>query len=108
MGSGIGAVIQTRKNEDDFQADPINIHFQKMAASTHTMPTVAEFYRGRDIFLTGGTGFIGKVFIEKLLRSCPEMGDIYMLVRPRRNQTVHDRLKKMFKEKVGMPCALQW
>lgn len=73
-----------------------------MASSTlHSFPTVAEFYRGRDIFLTGGTGFIGKVFIEKMLRCCPDIGDIYLLVRPRRSQTVHERLKKMFKEKVS-------
>lgn len=75
-----------------------------MADSLSTFPSVAEFYRGRNIFLTGGTGFIGKVFIEKILRCCPDIGDIYMLVRPRRSQSVHERLKKMFKEKVS--CAI--
>lgn len=64
-------------------------------------PSVSEFYRERDIFLTGGTGFIGKVFIEKILRCCPDVGGIYVLIRPRRNKSVHERLKSMFKEKVS-------
>ena len=72
-----------------------------MAASMSSFPSVAEFYRGRNIFLTGGTGFIGKVFIEKMLRCCPDIGDVYVLIRPRRSQSVSERLKKMFKEKVS-------
>lgn len=27
-----------------------------------------DFYRNKTIFLTGGTGFLGQIFIEKLLR----------------------------------------
>ena len=70
-----------------------------------SFPSVAEFYRGRNIFLTGGTGFIGKVFIEKMLRCCPDIGDVYVLIRPRRSQSVSERLKKMFKEKVSRPLS---
>ena len=76
-----------------------------MAASISSFPSVAEFYRGRNIFLTGGTGFIGKVFIEKMLRCCPDIGDVYVLIRPRRSQSVSERLKKMFKEKVSRRLA---
>lgn len=27
-----------------------------------------DFFRGKGIFLTGGTGFLGQLFVEKLLR----------------------------------------
>lgn len=27
-----------------------------------------DFYRGKTIFLTGGTGFLGQIYVEKLLR----------------------------------------
>lgn len=34
---------------------------------------VVEFYKGKNVFLTGGTGFLGITIIEKLLRSCPDV-----------------------------------
>ena len=35
------------------------------------MPSVLELLQGRAIFLTGATGFVGKVLLEKLLRCIP-------------------------------------
>lgn len=35
--------------------------------NVHESPML-EFYRGKCIFITGGTGFLGKLFLEKLLR----------------------------------------
>lgn len=35
--------------------------------NVHESPML-EFYRGKSIFITGGTGFLGKLFLEKLLR----------------------------------------
>uniref|UniRef100_A0A0A9VYR3 Fatty acyl-CoA reductase n=2 Tax=Lygus hesperus TaxID=30085 RepID=A0A0A9VYR3_LYGHE len=52
---------------------------------------IPEFFRGRSIFITGGSGFMGKVLIEKLLRSCPELDYIYVLMRPKRGQQVAGR-----------------
>ena len=33
---------------------------------------VKSFYRGQNILVTGATGFVGKVLLEKILRSCHE------------------------------------
>jgi len=49
-----------------------------------TMPSIREFYAGRSVFITGATGFMGKVLTEKLLRSCPEINTIYLLTRGKR------------------------
>jgi fatty acyl-CoA reductase len=57
--------------------------------------SVRDFYRDRSIFITGGTGFMGKVLVEKLLRSCPDIKNIYLLMRPKRGQTVQERLQKL-------------
>lgn len=39
--------------------------------------------RGKTVLLTGSTGFLGKVVVERLLRCAPEIGRIYLLIRPR-------------------------
>ena len=35
---------------------------------------IKKFYAGKKVLLSGCTGFLGKVILEKLLRSCPEIG----------------------------------
>jgi len=54
---------------------------------------VADFYSGRKLFVTGATGFMGKVLIHKLLTSSPDIGGIYVLIRPKRGQEPKERLK---------------
>ncbi|XP_012144429.1 putative fatty acyl-CoA reductase CG5065 [Megachile rotundata] len=67
-----------------------------MSTMTGTQCTsVKEFYRDRSIFITGGTGFMGKVLVEKLLRSCPGIKNIYLLMRPKRGQDVQQRLRQL-------------
>ncbi|CAG9135139.1 hypothetical protein JYU34_021813 [Plutella xylostella] len=56
---------------------------------------VAEFYADKSVFVTGGTGFMGKVLVEKLLRSCPKIKNIYLLMRPKRGQDVASRLAEL-------------
>lgn len=34
---------------------------------------VGEFYKNKNIFITGGTGFLGIALIEKLLRTTPNV-----------------------------------
>lgn len=54
---------------------------------------VANFYAGKSLLVTGSTGFIGKVLIEKLLRSCAQLDKIYILLRPAHvGQSVQQRL----------------
>lgn len=56
-------------------------------------PSIPEFYNDQEIFITGGSGFIGKVLIEKLLRSCPGIKAIYILLRPKKGKDIAERLK---------------
>ncbi|XP_045770373.1 putative fatty acyl-CoA reductase CG5065 [Maniola jurtina] len=54
---------------------------------------VREFYAGKTIFITGATGFMGKVLVYKLLRSCPDLKTIYILVRKKKGQSPEARLE---------------
>ncbi|MCH9651385.1 MAG: AMP-binding protein [Deltaproteobacteria bacterium] len=44
---------------------------------------IVQTLAGQCIFLTGATGFLGKVLVEKLLWSVPEISKILVLIRPR-------------------------
>jgi len=57
------------------------------------MESISEFYRGRSVLVTGASGFIGKQLVEKLLRSCPDVDKIYLLLRPTRFYTAPARLQ---------------
>ncbi|XP_012263712.2 fatty acyl-CoA reductase 1-like [Athalia rosae] len=56
---------------------------------------IREWYRGRAVFITGATGFMGKVLVEKLLRSCPDVGPLYVLVREKKEVLSMDRVEDM-------------
>ncbi|XP_017891030.1 putative fatty acyl-CoA reductase CG5065 isoform X2 [Ceratina calcarata] len=58
---------------------------------------IQSFYKGKCIFITGGTGLMGKVLIEKLLYSCSDLDKIYVLARPKRGRDPHARVDEMFK-----------
>ncbi|KYQ54967.1 Fatty acyl-CoA reductase 1, partial [Trachymyrmex zeteki] len=57
--------------------------------------SIPAFYNGQSILLTGATGFLGKAFIEKILRSCPGVREIFLLMRPRRGSNINERLEKI-------------
>ncbi|XP_047098214.1 fatty acyl-CoA reductase wat-like [Schistocerca piceifrons] len=54
---------------------------------------VAAFYDGAPVFLTGATGFVGTLVLEKLLRSCPGVSTVYVLVRDKKGVPLRERLR---------------
>ncbi|KAL3982611.1 Male sterility family protein [Acanthocheilonema viteae] len=44
---------------------------------------VADIYAGQSVLVTGASGFLGKVLIEKLLYSVDSLKSIYLLIRPK-------------------------
>ena len=72
-------------------------HFQE----TDSRMGVKEFYAGKGIFVTGATGFMGKVLVEKLLRSIPDIGNVYILVRQKRGKTSKERLEDLLSSRVS-------
>lgn len=59
------------------------------------IPSIPQFYSEKNILITGVTGFMGKVLLEKLLRSCPQVGKIYMIIRDKKGKNPYHRLKEI-------------
>ncbi|OMJ67192.1 hypothetical protein SteCoe_35719 [Stentor coeruleus] len=62
---------------------------------------VESFYAEKSILITGCTGFIGKVILEKILFSLPQVSRIYVFIRPKKGSNIHERFQK---EIINSPC----
>ncbi|KAK9745170.1 Male sterility protein [Popillia japonica] len=68
----------------------------KLKETTTSRSAVQEFYDGKAVFVTGGSGFLGRLVIEKLLRSCKGLRHVYMLLREKKGKTPEDRFREIF------------
>lgn len=50
--------------------------------------SVANYYEGKTILLTGTTGFVGKVILEKMLRSLPTVNQIILIMRKKEGKDI--------------------
>ncbi|XP_050358325.1 fatty acyl-CoA reductase wat-like [Nymphalis io] len=62
--------------------------------------SVQKFYDNAVVFVTGGSGFVGKHMIEKIFRSS-NVRKVYMLLRVKKGKTVQERLEAV----VGDPLV---
>ena len=56
-----------------------------------------SFYEDKNILITGGTGFVGKVLLEKILRSL-DSNKIYLIIRDSK-QTAEEKYEKLLASK---------
>ncbi|KAJ1423306.1 hypothetical protein SESBI_12517 [Sesbania bispinosa] len=54
---------------------------------------IVKFLRGKKFFITGATGFLAKVLIEKILRTEPDVGKMYLLIKAKNKQAAMERLQ---------------
>ncbi|CAH9093405.1 unnamed protein product [Cuscuta europaea] len=69
-----------------------------------------EFLVGKSILITGATGFLAKVLVEKILRTQPDIKKLYLLIRANDSVSAIERFKtevidselfRVVKEKYG-------
>ena len=54
--------------------------------------SVQQFYADKTILISGCTGFLAKMILEKIIRSCSNFKKIYVLIRSKQGVTLQDRL----------------
>ena len=56
---------------------------------------VADTFADQCVLVTGASGFLGKVLVEKLLYSAPKLKNIFLIIRPKRDLGPKQRLQKI-------------
>ncbi|XP_015434622.1 PREDICTED: putative fatty acyl-CoA reductase CG5065 [Dufourea novaeangliae] len=74
------------------------LDFSELPALNNEKSNIVEFFAQTNVLVTGGTGFLGKLLIEKLLRSCPDIKTLYMVVRSKKGKSSEERFKEAFDE----------
>ncbi|KAG5873648.1 hypothetical protein JTB14_001483 [Gonioctena quinquepunctata] len=78
---------------DEAHFNNINIH---EVVNSLKETEIQKFYRDANIFITGSTGFLGKVLVEKLLRSCTNISTLYLLIRNKKGKNMNMRVEEIF------------
>lgn len=60
---------------------------------------VRKYYENANVLITGGTGFVGKILIRKLLMDT-NPSKIYVLIREKRGTKSEERLDALLKQEV--------
>lgn len=58
--------------------------------------SVREAFEGKNILVTGATGFVGKVFLGMLLDEVENVGTVHVLVRGNKEKNATERLTELF------------
>lgn len=61
---------------------------------------ISETFTNARIFITGGSGFMGKIFIEKILR-VTKVEKIFLLLRGKKSKNPKQRLMEIFDDCVS-------
>jgi len=59
-----------------------------------------QFYKNKTLFVTGVTGFCGKVFFEKIARVLFPVKRVYVLIRSKKDQSAQERLDELLRSKI--------
>lgn len=64
------------------------------------MTSIKSFFANKNIFVTGGTGFLGAVLIESILSTSPDVGNIFVLVRDKYGSNANTRIQRLLTKPV--------
>lgn len=83
--------MDEREGGDIFAAD---------MQQTELISKIAAGFEDSTVFLTGSTGYLGQMFLEKLLRLSKTV-KVFILVRPKKGKDTRTRFREIFEGPVG-------
>lgn len=111
QAQGPARFIYKVKEEDPYlkliDQDPLDIIGERFSSPSCIEESVVgspiqEFFRGSSVFITGGTGFLGKILIDKLIRSAPNIGCVYVLIRSKKGKSSQERFDNLLADQVSV------
>lgn len=90
-----------------FRRDPNEIIGERSFGEPKVVPEdevgtpLQEFLRGAHVLITGSTGFVGKIMLDKLIRSIPHLGHVYLLIRGKKGKSSKERFKELMNDRVS-------
>ncbi|XP_055590947.1 fatty acyl-CoA reductase wat-like [Uranotaenia lowii] len=67
--------------------------------STPPLNQILAMYQDSTVLITGGTGFLGKVLLEKVLR-CLNVRKVFLMIRKKDDLSAQDRLRKLLDDAI--------
>ncbi|GFY93594.1 phosphatidic acid phosphatase (PAP2) family protein [Actinidia rufa] len=68
---------------------------------------IVKFLKGKSFLITSATGFLAKVLIEKILRTVPNVGKIFLLIKAESEEAAVQRLKNEIIDTELFKCLRQ-
>ncbi|KAK1367385.1 Fatty acyl-CoA reductase [Heracleum sosnowskyi] len=66
----------------------------QLSSKMHEGLGIIDFFGGKKLLITGATGFLAKVLVEKILRKMPEVDKMYLLIKAKDKEAAMERLMK--------------
>src|SRR5262249_23249949 len=88
------AVISVKRQPVSFNTPTVIFEPHKQIESLSVRQSLA----GKHLLLIGFTGFIGKVWLAKILEEIPDVAKVYLLIRRQRSTTARRRFEKIAAE----------
>ena len=67
-------------NGNNNESDVVVVAKRPRSDGTEPKSDIIGFFGGRSVFVTGGSGYLGRVLLFKLLSCCPDIGKVRALV----------------------------
>ena len=82
---------------DTLSGTPLQVAASKLEGATPIPQqiSVQEAFAGRTVLLTGVTGFVGSLVLEHLLRTCPNVRKVFVIVRHKHGTAGPNRVQQM-------------